>query len=142
MRPNSRLLNRLIEEVTVDTVNDAERFEAFRQAFEDNLDMPCGGFVVGQAVSITAFHFDDNVLRGVTATCVLKDGSKHTIAACDLVLTAESGGADYIAAYRKWLGVKPFVRAVPRTAPRSTASSLQERCSCVVVSLPPALKSN
>ena len=37
-----------------------EQLWAFRQAFEDNIPVPCDGFVVGQPVSVLGFDYDGN----------------------------------------------------------------------------------
>ena len=54
------VLDELIEETTVDAYSDDEQLWAFRQAFEDNVTVPCDGFVIGEPVSVTAFDYDGN----------------------------------------------------------------------------------
>jgi tetratricopeptide (TPR) repeat protein len=101
-------LDQLIEEITVDAYGDDEKLWAFRQAFEDEVAMPCDGFVIGEPVSIVEFDYDGNERRGLTARCRREDGSEHVVAASDVVLPRHSGGARYVAAYRRWLGLEPF----------------------------------
>jgi hypothetical protein len=48
-------LDGLIEEITVDAYGDDEKLWAFRQVFEDELNMPCDGFVVGEPVTVVEF---------------------------------------------------------------------------------------
>ena len=43
-------LDRLIDEITVDAYGDDEQLWAFRQAFEDDVNLPADGFVIGEPV--------------------------------------------------------------------------------------------
>ena len=45
-------LDRLIEEIGADANGEDEKFWAFRQAFENNVSVPCDGFVIGEPVSV------------------------------------------------------------------------------------------
>jgi hypothetical protein len=101
-------LDRLIEEITVDAYGDDEKLWAFRQAFENDVAVPCDGFVIGEPVSIVAFDYDGNERRGLTARCRREDGSMYVLAASDVVLSGRSRDVRYVAAYRKWLGLEPF----------------------------------
>jgi hypothetical protein len=51
-------LDHLLDEILVDAYGDDEQLWAFRQAFEDNVTVPCDGFVVGEPVSIVRFDYD------------------------------------------------------------------------------------
>jgi hypothetical protein len=101
-------LDRDIHEILVDADGDGEQLWAFRQAFEDKVELPCDGFVIGEPVSIVAFDYDGNPRRALTATCRRTDGSEHVVAASDVVLPQRSMGGRYLAAYRRWLGLEPF----------------------------------
>ena len=107
-RPGLDRLDDLIEEITVDAYGDDEKLWAFRQSFEDNVAVPCDGFVIGESVSVIEFDYDGNERRGLTAKCRREDSSEHVVAASDVVLPKRSSGARYIAAYRKWIGLEPF----------------------------------
>ena len=111
-------LDGLIEQITVDACGDGEALWAFRQAFEDNVTVPCDGFVIGEPVSVLGFEFEGNERRGLTATCRREDGSEHVVAASDVVLPQLSSGARHVAAYRKWLGLVPYPPEVAATARR------------------------
>jgi tetratricopeptide (TPR) repeat protein len=111
-------LDRLIEEITVDAYGDEEQLWAFLQVLEDEVAVPCDGFVIGAPVSVVEFDYDGNERRGLTARCRREDGSEHVVAACDVVLPGGSSGARYIAAYRKWLGLDPWPREAVTTARR------------------------
>jgi hypothetical protein len=43
-------LDELIEEITIDAYGDDEQLWAFRQAFEDEVELPAKGFVIGEPV--------------------------------------------------------------------------------------------
>jgi len=101
-------LDRLIEEITVDANGDDGKLWAFRQAFKNDVAVPCDGFVIGEPVSILEFDYDGNERRGLTARCRREDGSEHVLAASDVVLLGRLRGVRYVAAYRKWLGLDPF----------------------------------
>lgn len=107
-RPRRCDLEDLIEQITVDAHGDAEQFWAFRQAFEDNLTVPCVATIIGAPVTVLRFDFDGNERRGLTAECRLEDGSRQIISAADVLLPNGDPGERYIAAYRKWMGLAPY----------------------------------
>ncbi len=122
-RPRRGDLQMLVEEITVDAYGDAEQFWAFRQAFEDNLRVPCAATVAGATVTVVKFDFDGNERRGLTAKCRLPDGSQYTVSAADIRLTEGNPGQRYIAAYRKWMGL-PQERSEPAIAARVRRESV------------------
>jgi hypothetical protein len=101
-------LDKMIEEITVDSYGDDEKLWAFQQAFEDNVKLPADGFVIGEPVSVIEVDYDGNERRGLTARCRREDGPEHVVAVSEIVFPQASGGANYIAAYRKWLNLDPF----------------------------------
>lgn len=105
---DSNVLDELIEEITVDAYGDDEQLWAFRQAFEDDVSLPANAFVIGEPVSVVQIDYDGNERRGLTAKCRREGGSEHVVAASDVVFPEGSIGARYAAAYRKWLGLKPY----------------------------------
>jgi tetratricopeptide (TPR) repeat protein len=98
----------MIEQITVDAYGDDEKLWAFRQAFEDNVELPADGFVIGEPVSVIEIDYDGNERRGLTARCRREDGSVHVVAVSEVVFPQASAGAWNIAAYRKWLNLDPF----------------------------------
>jgi hypothetical protein len=42
----------LIDEITTDANGDAEQLWAFRQAFEDGIEVPCDATVIGERVQV------------------------------------------------------------------------------------------
>lgn len=101
-------LDGLIEEITTDAYGDDEQIWAFRYAFEDDIELPCDAFVIGEPVSVVGFDYDGNQRRGLVARCKSEDGSEHTVSAAEIVLTEQSKGGHLLAAYRKWLGLDPW----------------------------------
>ena len=101
-------LEEMIEEITVDAYNDDEKLWAFRQAFEDNVELPADGFVIGEPVSVIEIDYDGNERRGLTAKCRREDSSEYVVIVSEVVFTRASAGARHIAAYRKWLNLDPF----------------------------------
>jgi len=108
-RDDTVALDSLIEEITVDAYGDDEQLWAFRQAFEEEVALPADGFVVGEPVSVVTVDYDGNERRGLTARCRREDGTEHVIAVSDLVFPAGSPAAHYVSAYRKWLGIAPYL---------------------------------
>ena len=102
------VLDKLIEEITVDAYGDDEQLSAFQQAFEDDVTLPADGFVIGEPVSVIAVEYDGNERRGLTAKCRREDGAEYEMAVSEVVLPHTSTGARYIAAYRRWLNLDPY----------------------------------
>ena len=100
-------LDALIDEITVDAGNDAERYWAFRQVLEDNVAVPADVFVIGEPVTLVEFDYDGNERRGLTARCRRESGDEYIVAAVEVVLPPNAGGEQYLAAYRKWIGLEP-----------------------------------
>ena len=104
-------LDRLIAKVTIGANGEDERYSSFRAALETATELPCGGIVIGEPVSVIAWDFDGNVRRGVTATCRKEDGAEHVVAAWEVTLPGAAEGAGFSAAYRQWLGLEPYERS-------------------------------
>jgi hypothetical protein len=123
LRLDAAALDALIEEITVDANGEDEQLWAFRQAFEDNVDLPCDGTVVGEPVTVIAFDYDGNERRGLTAKC-RGGGQEHVVSAADVAMPLDSVCGRYLAAYRKWMGLVPFppIVAAARGQVRKTAA--------------------
>ena len=116
-------LDELVEEITVDANGEDEQLWAFRQAFEDNISVPCEATVIGESVKVMKFDYDGNNRRGLTAMCRRADGTNYIVAASDLVIPLSASGGRYLAAYRKWMGLSPFPRGTRgRTVQRTAAA--------------------
>jgi tetratricopeptide (TPR) repeat protein len=101
-------LDELIEEITIDAYGDDEQLWAFRQAFEDKVELPADGFVIGEPVSVIAVDYDGNERRGLTARCRREDGSEYVVSVSDVLFPQVSEGARHVAAYRRWLNLDPY----------------------------------
>jgi tetratricopeptide (TPR) repeat protein len=103
-----KALDETIREIIVDAYGDEEQRWAFRQVFEDDIDLPVDGFVIGEPVSVLEIDYDGNERRGLTARCRREDGSEYVVAASEVVFPEGTEGAWLIAAYRRWLNIDPF----------------------------------
>ena len=111
-------LDDLIDEITTDANGEAGQLWAFRQAFEDDVAVPCEASVIGEPVQVLKFDFDGNERRGLTALCRRADGTKHVVAASDVVVPPGTPGGRHLAAYRKWMGIAPSPPGSGRAARR------------------------
>ncbi len=132
--PGPADLDALIDEITVDAGNDSEIYWAFRQALEDNVAVPADAFVIGEPVTLVEFAFDGNERRGLAARCRRSGGQEHVVGASEVVLPPNAPGVQYLAAYRKWMGLEPYpldpATAPPRTRPhKAKPSDLASRAS-------------
>jgi hypothetical protein len=100
-------LDRLVEEIVVNAHSESEQLTALCQALNDEAGVPCDAFVVGVPVAVTAFDFDGNERRGITAKCRMEGGAVHVVAAADVSARPGTKAARYLAAYRRWLGLDP-----------------------------------
>jgi hypothetical protein len=107
-KDSAAALDEFLDKILTDAHGEDEQLWAFRQAFEDNVDLPADAFVIGEPVSVVEVDYDGNERRGLTAKCRREDGSEHVVAASDVVFASGSNGASHVAAYRKWLGLDPY----------------------------------
>ena len=122
-RPKRGALEDLIEQITVDAYGDAEQLWAFRQAFEDDLTLPCAATIAGARVTVVKFDFDGNERRGLNAKCRLQDGSQQTISAADVQFVVGDPGELYVTAYRKMDGLAALSRTKASSANAETEGS-------------------
>jgi hypothetical protein len=128
MKKSKRLdpgsLNDLIDELTAEAGSDDEQIWNFQQALQKHIWLPCEGFVIGEPVSVIAFEYDGNQRRAVTATCRCADGRQYEVAASEVVIPPSLPGADYLAAYRQWMGLDPYPTTGGRDMCRRDAASI------------------
>jgi len=117
-------LDELIDEITTDANGEDEQLWAFRQAFEDDVAVPCEATVIGEPVQVLKFDYDGNERGGLTAVCRRADNTKHVVAASDVVIPLSTQGGRYLAAYRKWMGIAPFPPGTRRAARRKPAAPI------------------
>jgi hypothetical protein len=97
-------LDELIDRITVDAHGD-EGFWSFRQAFEDHLQLPVPGSVVGTEVAVWEVDFDGDESRGLTAV-VKRDRRTWIVSLLDLEIPADQVRfVRLTCAYRRWLGM-------------------------------------
>lgn len=131
-------LDGLIEEITTDANGEDEQLWAFRQAFEDDVPVPCDATVAGTPVQVLKFDYDGNERRGLTAVCRGSDGRKHVVAASDVIIPLQGQAGRHLAAYRRWMGVEPFppgTRSTPRRRFRAGGSIFEGRTELAVLSV-------
>ena len=104
----------LLEESLVDAYGEDEQLWALRQVIEDNVELPEDALVIGEPGTVLEIDYDGNTRRGLTAVCERDDGDEFEITAADVAFPEGSDGARYVAAYRKWLGLKPLPSATGR----------------------------
>lgn len=126
----------MLDEILTDADGDEEQLWALRQALDDNVGVPCDAMAAGETVKLTKFDYGGNSRRGLTATILSSDGSKHVVSAAD-VLLGDASSQTYVAAYRKWMGVTPFPAKPPRakTSGRATIPAPAENPDVAVLSL-------
>jgi hypothetical protein len=117
-------LNDLIERIVADAYGDDEQLWAFRQVMEDEIRLPADAFVVGEPVTVLEIDYDGNERRGLSVRCRREDGSEHRLAASDVMFAEGSKGADYVAAYRTWLGIEPYPPISVSKRPKATEDDL------------------
>jgi hypothetical protein len=117
-------LDDLVDGIVVDAYNDDEQLSAFDTVIGDEVTLPADASVVGEPVTVIKIAYDGNERRGLTAQCRREDGSEYTVAACDLVFPEGSKGSDYIAAYRRWLGIEPYPKVSSRKKPKAKKEDL------------------
>ena len=123
-RKSKEELNDLVDEIVVDAYGDDEQLTAFEAVIEDEVALPADASVVGEPVTVLKIDYDGNERRGLTARCRREDGSEYTVAACDLVFPEGSKGSNYIAAYRRWLGIDPYPNLSSRKKPKAKGEDL------------------
>lgn len=138
-RKSEKELTDLVEQVLVDAYGDDEELSAFEQGIEDAVTMPADAFVMGEPVSVLEIDYE-NERRGLTARCRCEDGSEYTIAACDVHFPEHTKAADYMAAYRLWLGMEPYPRISIRKKPKALPDELDMSKNIDLIAL--AVKSN
>jgi hypothetical protein len=91
----------MITEATVDCYNDEEQAMGLFTMIQDNLALPFETSVLGVTVSVDSVDLQEG--GQIVAICV-RNGIRQAIPVLDLPLpTPAPPGADWIAAYRRWL---------------------------------------
>lgn len=100
--PSRKVLDALIVEATVDCYNDSECITSFYTMLEEHLALPFQTCVLG--VDVTVMDIDLVEGEQIVAICARRQWHQR-IPILDLPLpTPAPGGAEWIEAYRQWLG--------------------------------------
>ncbi len=114
---NADDIDSLIQAILVDAYGEDEQLWAFRQVFEDEIEVPLDGFALGEPISVRQIDYDGNSRRGLTSTCRKANGDKHTLSLSDVNFQPGTKAALYLVAYRKWLGIE-----TPPSGPAQSSS--------------------
>ncbi len=95
-------LAEMIEEATVDAYDESEQAMGWFTMFEEHLELPFDTIVLGVAVRVLRIdHRDDDRLVAICA----RGDDEQAIGLADLPLpTPMPEGAEWIEAYRRWIG--------------------------------------
>jgi hypothetical protein len=95
-------LAEMIEEATVDAYDEGEQATGWFTVLEEHLDLPFETGVLGARVVVEAIDLRED--NRIVAVC-RRGREKQAIAIADLPLpTPKPAGAEWIEAYRHWLG--------------------------------------
>lgn len=95
-------LDAMVEEATVDCYNEAEQVTGLFTMIEENLAVPFETSILG--ISVTVEGVDLNHSDQIVAICV-REHVRQAIPILELPMPAPSPeGAEWIDAYRHWLG--------------------------------------
>jgi hypothetical protein len=98
--PSPHRLDALIEEATVDAYSESEHATAFLTALEENLALPFGATVLGEAVVVEKIDLSN--ADELLAIC-RRRGKRLKVRLLDLDLPVpRPKGAEWVAAYRRW----------------------------------------
>jgi hypothetical protein len=102
----SAQLDELIEEAIVDCYDEEEQASGFFAVIEDNLALPFTTRILGVDASVAAVELDND--GRIKALCE-RSGEQQRIDLVDLPLPSPlPSGAEWIAAYRRWMGGDGF----------------------------------
>lgn len=96
----------LLEQIIVDTEDEAEQLWALAKAVATGVKAPADAFVVGEPVQVTAIDCEGDPRVGLLATCRRGDET-YVVGFADVVFSPGTDGARFSAAYRTWLGLAP-----------------------------------
>ena len=99
-KPDTKLLDAMIEEATVDAYNDEEQITGLFTMLEEHLTLPFNTEILGITVTVT--KIDLTAGNEIVAIC-RRDAHKQAIPILDLPLPDPApDGAEWIDAYRRW----------------------------------------
>lgn len=99
-KPNTKLLDAMIEEATVDAYNDEEQITGLFTMLDEHLAVPFDTEMLGITVTVT--KIDLTLSNEIVAIC-RRDAHKQAIPILDLPLPNPApDGVEWIDAYRRW----------------------------------------
>ena len=99
-KPDTKLLDAMIEEATVDAYNDEEQITGLFTMLEEHLTLPFNTEILGITVTVT--KIDLTAGNEIVAIC-RRDAHKQAIPILDLPLPDPApDGAEWIDAYHRW----------------------------------------
>jgi Domain of unknown function (DUF6398) len=104
-------LDHLIGKILVDCYGEDEELTAFLTILDDEVHRPTEATVLGATVTVTGFNYPDG-RRELTAHCRSAHGVQQ-LALADLAFPDGTVAAWLHAAYRRYLGLKPFPATPP-----------------------------
>ena len=95
-------LDKMVEEAVVDCYDESEQAMGLYTMIEDNLSLPFETTVLGIRVMVERVHLTRR--EEIVAVC-RRSGVRQTVPLLDLPLPSPPpAGAEWIEAYRRWLG--------------------------------------
>lgn len=101
--PSDDQLDELIQQVTVDAYGD-EGYWSFLQTFDDDVQFPFSGNLVGIPVVVTGVDLDGDERRGLVAV-IERSGRTDKVSLLDVEPEAGDDAALLLAAYKRCLGI-------------------------------------
>jgi hypothetical protein len=102
-RFSAKVLDQLINEVTVDCYNEDEALTGFEVGFDEHVTFPVEGTVIGQPIRVLAVGLP-NGRRELVASCQ-HGGTRYPVALLDIQDVGDEDFQRLSAAYRRWLGI-------------------------------------
>jgi hypothetical protein len=105
-KTSASALDHVIETIVVDCYNEDEVYTSFLTVIEDEVAMPASASLLGTPVTVVGLDYPDPA-RGLVAACQAPHGTGE-VAFADIAFPADTLAAWLHAAYRHYLGLKPF----------------------------------
>jgi hypothetical protein len=112
---NDEELNILVDEITAGARGDDAQLRAFGRVFHDEVALPADAVIVGEPVTVLSIEYEGNERQGIVARC-RKNRTEYLIGAGELAFPEGSTGQRYIAAYRTWIGIDPYLPGTHKAA--------------------------
>lgn len=101
-------LGELVDAITVDAYGADEQLTAFFTVFEEGVSLPCAAKILDVDIEVLAFDLEGDERRGVVARCRQPGETTGVVSLVDVRFESGTVEAWLHAAFRSWLGLKPF----------------------------------